>query len=230
MKNDKGVYFKLGIVILSILVLLSFWLTLRVASEPASIVIAPAVSREGEPIIVTFKLNNPLSEPLTTDYQFFANGEFITEGTSTIAPSGSETHKYAYENLLQIGQQVNFLVRTSSNLGEYEKVASSPPYPPQIWSSFVSIASLSTTVMSSMSTMVYYQSVFGSDSGLNIGFICSAVLIILLIFMELNQTLVGSKNTTTLGRLKLRFGPVTWILFIIFLGVFYTRVVFLLVI
>ena len=151
------------------------------------------------------------------------------EGAATRAPTSSKTYQYAYANPLRMGEQLNFIVRTQSELGDYEKVVSSQPYPPQVWSSFVSFASFSTSVMSSMSTMTYYRSTFGSDMGLNVGIITSIVLIALLIFLELTQPLLRQKRVAVLGKLRLRFSTVTWILFIIFMGIVYTRVVMILV-
>jgi len=198
-----------------------------------SMVVTPAVPREGEPVLATFKLNNPLSQPLTTDYQFFANGELIADGTSTIAPGSYETQQYAYRNPLQMGDQIHFLVRTESKLGNHEKAVSTPAYPPQIWSSFVSFASFSTSVMSSMSTMTYFMLTFQSTTvlgtvggiGINAGAIFATVLIGLLAFLEITRPMVLDKSIAVVGRLKLRFGTVTWILLIIFLGIIYTRVV-----
>jgi len=178
--------------------------------------------------MATFKLNNPSSDALLTEYRFYTNGELIKEGTTVLAPDSAETYKYVYENPLDLGERLNFLVKTKSALGNYEKVVSSPPYPPQVWSSFVSFASFSTSVMSSMSTMTYYQSTFGDDMGLNVGIIASIVLIFLLIFLELSQTAVSGRTIAVLGRLRVRFNTVTWILFIIFVGIVYTRVVMIL--
>ena len=225
MEANKGIYFKLAIVVFSILLLGSFWLTMRAASEPVSMVVIPEVAREGEPILVTFKLNNPSSEPLLTQYQLFADGKLIMKGTSTLTPLSSETNQYAYKNPLEMGQQVNFLVRASSPLGDYERVISNPPYPPQIWSSFVSLASISTTVMSSITTIVYYNDAFGKDFGFNVGILCSAVLILLLIFLEMTGATSIKTSFAILGRLQLRLSFVTWILLIIFMGIVYTKIV-----
>ncbi len=82
--------------------------------------------------------------------------------------------------------------------------------------------------MSSMSTMTYYQSTFGSDMGLNVGIITAIVLIALLIFLELTQPVVEGKTIAVLGRMRIRFSTVTWILFIIFMGIVYTKVVMIL--
>ena len=122
------------------------------------------------------------------------------------------------------------MVKTTSPLGSCEKIVSLPSYPPQVWSSFASFASFSTSVMSSMSTMTYYQSTFGSDMGLNVGIIAAIVLIALLIFLELTQSVVEGKTIAVLGRMRIRFSTVTWILLIIFMGIVYTKVVMILAI
>lgn len=225
MQNEnRSTHLKIIILWLVILLLSSFLLTVKETSDPVSIVVVPLAPKQGEPIIATFKLNNASSQPLFTSYQFYVNGELIKEGNATIAPHSDKVYQYAYSNPLQIGQQLNFLVKTKSEKGSYEHFLSTPPYPPQIWSSFVSFASFSTSVMSSMSTMTYYQSTFGADITLNVGFIFSAVLIILLIFLELTQAIIPGK-AVSLGRLRVRFSTVTWILLIIFVGITYTKAI-----
>jgi hypothetical protein len=228
MDNRKGMRLKIIIIWMAIMLMASFWLTARGASDPVSMSVIPEVPREGEPILVTFKLNNPSGEPLDTTYQFYANGELLKEGNATIAPKSSKTYQYAYKNPLNLGEQLNFLVKTQSEPGNYVKTFSSPPYPPQVWSSFVSFASFSTSVMSSISTMTYYQSTFGEDLGLNVGIMAAIALIILLIFLELTQPKHESKILAVVGRLRFRFSTVTWILFIIFIGIVYTRVALIL--
>ncbi len=226
--KDRGTRLRVVIIWMAILLLGSFWLTARGTSDPVSLVVIPQVPREGEPIITTFKLNNPYSDALVTGYQFYANGELLMEGTTSIAPGSDKTYKYAYQNPVPLGERLNFVVRTQSELGDYEKYLSSPPYPPQVWSSFVSFASFSTSVMSSISSMTYYQGTFGGDVAFNVGLLSTIVLIVLLVFLELSQPLLRNKTTTILKRLRLRFNTVTWILFIIFVGIVYTQVVLIL--
>jgi hypothetical protein len=226
--KNRGVMFRLAMLWLAILLLVSFWLTVRDTSKLVTMVVIPQTPREGEPVLVTFKLNNPSSHALLTEYQFYTNGKLVKEGTTTIASNSVKVYNYAYENRLRMGEQLHFVVKTYSELGEYEKVVSMPPYPPQVWSSFVSFASLSTSVMSSMSTMTYYQSTFGSDMGLNVGVITSIVLIALLIFLELGQAVVEGRIVARSVRLRVRFSTVTWILFIIFMGIVYTEVIMVL--
>lgn len=226
--KDRGIVFKLAIVCLTILLMGSFWLTVRGSSDPVSLTVIPEAPKQGEPVLVTFKLNNPSAQALVADYQFYADGELFMAGAATIAPTSSKTYQYAYANPLRMGEQLHFVVRTQSELGNHEKVVSSPPYPPQVWSSFVSFASFSTSVMSSMSNTTYYRSTFGTDMGLNVGIVASLVLIALLIFLELTQPLLRQKTVAVLGKLRLRLSTVTWILFIIFMGIVYTRVVMIL--
>jgi hypothetical protein len=227
-QSKRGIVFKLAIVCLAILVMASFWLTVGATSELVSLVVIPETPRQGEPILATFKLNNPSSQALVTAYQFYADGKLLKTGTATIAPASSKTYQYAYENPLRMGEQLNFVLRTQSQIGNCERTVSSPPYPPQVWSSFVSFASFSTSVMSSMSTMTYYQSTFGSDMGINIGIIATMVIIALLVFLELTQPLIRQRTVAVLGRLRLRFSTLTWILFIVFMGIVYTKIVMIL--
>ena len=150
------------------------------------------------------------------------------EGATTIASGSSKTYKYIYKNPIPLGERLNFVVRMKSEQGDYEKSLSSPPYPPQIWSSFVSFASFSTMVMNSMATSTYYQNSFGEDMRLNVGLINTSIIMDLLIFLELGQALLREQTTTILGRLRLRFNTITWILFIIFMGIVYTKVMMIL--
>ena len=226
--EDRGIRLKVVFVWLAILLLGSFWLTVRGASDPMSLVVIPQVPREGEPIIATFKLKNQSVDALAMGYQFYANGELLMEGTTAIAPSSGKTYKYAYENSVTLGERINFVVRSKSEDGIYEKFLSSPPYPPQVWSSFVSFASFSTSVMSFMSSMTYYESTFGGGIEFNVGIFITIVLIGLLIFLELTRPQLQEKTIAILGRLRLRFPTLTWISFIIFMGLVYTRIVMIL--
>ena len=225
MDEQRGIKLKILIIWMAILLMSSFWLTALTDSESVSLSAVPEVPREGELVITTFKLNNPTSRPISTFYQFYANGELLNEGLATIPPGSSKLYQYVYKNPLELGQQINFMVKTQSEQGNYEKLVSLPPYPPQIWSSFVSFASFSTSVMSSMSTMTYYQSSFDGDIGFNFGLVAAIVLLSLLIFLELTRSSIRQKTLATLGRLRIKFSTVTWILFIIFMGMFYTKVV-----
>ena len=176
-----------------------------------------------------FTLNNPTVSLLTTEYKFFANGKLLNEGSTTVVPGFSKSYKYAYKDELPLGQQINFVVETHSSRGDYTQSISTPSYPPQIWSSFISFASFSTTIMGFMSTMTYYNGSFGlSNIGLNVGLLFSFILALLLIFLELSHPVISNKNVMALGNLRLRFSTITWILLIIFIGIIYARVAMIL--
>lgn len=220
---------KIMIVWLAILLMGCFYLTTMVGSKLVDMTVVPEIPREDEPIITTFKLNNPASVPITTSYSFYGNGELLLKGTSTLAPHSSKTVQYVYKNPLELGEQVNFVVRAESQGRTCEKIVSLPLYPPQIMSSFVSFASFSTSVMGFMASSTYYDSSFVSpDEGLNVGLVISIVLIILLIFLELGEPLLTEGTHFVLGKLRIRFSTMTAILFIIFMGIVYTKIVMVL--
>lgn len=52
----------------------------------------------------------------------------------------------------------------------------------------------------------------------------TVVLVTLLVFLEMSQPILRARTINVLGRLQIRFSVVTWILFIIFMGIFYTSI------
>jgi hypothetical protein len=226
--KQKGLKLKMLVIWLAILLVGSFWLTVHAGTAAVTLTVMPEVPRENEPIVATFKIDNPSSGAESTSYKFYVNGELLKEGTTTISPGFSKIYNYVYENPLELGEQVNFMVEGASGSESFDKAVSLPSYPPQVWSSFVSFASFSTSVMSSMSSMTYYQSSFGADLGLNVGVVAVLVLISLLIFLELSPNLTIKGGVAVLGRLKSKFSTLTWILLVIFIGMVFTRVAMIL--
>lgn len=223
-KQRGSGYFKLAALWLGILLMGSFWLSVRGSSEPVILTVLPQSPRTGEPIVATVKMNNQTSNSLITGYQLYINGKLMQAGDTTLAAYSSKVYQYVYENDLPMGEQLNFVVRTQSEQGSFEKVLSTPAYPPQIWSSFVSFASFSTSILTYLSTMSFYQANFTTDTGFNVGIIASAVLIGVLILLELPLVTVRGKSITIAGRLKIRFTAMAWTLLIIFMGMVYTKI------
>jgi hypothetical protein len=225
-RTNQGLIIKTAIVWLCILLLLGFLVAARSTNDAVTLSVIPEAPKTGEPVVATFNLTNPTDEPVTTSYQFYANGQLLQSGINTIAPQSSSRYQYAYKNSLEIGEQVNFAVKTSGDNGSIDKIVSLPAYPPQLMSSFVSFAAFSTSVMSSMISMEYFDDTFGTASGLNTGLIIAIVLIALLLFLELTQAVIaGRKTTTFLSSYRISFANVSTILFIIFVGMVFTRVV-----
>jgi hypothetical protein len=224
--KNRGTYYKLAIIWLVIILVGSFWLSVKSTSDPVVLTVMPEAPKQGEPIIATFQLNNPAAEAQMMSYRFYADGKLLKEGSTVIAPRSGETYQYSYTNPLPVGEQLNFMISAQSPAGSYEKTISTPPYAPQVWTSFISFASFSTSVMTSMANIAYYQSNFG-DIGINVGIITSVILIFLLIFLELSAPRIQG-GALALGRLRIRFTTLTWILLIIFVGMVYTRVAMIL--
>ena len=223
--QQKGLILKIAITWLCTFLLLGFLIAIRSATSPITMSIVPEVPKTGEPIVATFNISNPSDEPSATSYQLYVNGRLVESGNTTIAPLSSSKYQYAYENTLERGEQVSFVLKTSSDSGSFDKIVSLPPYPPQLMSSFVSFAAFSTSVMSAMVSMEYFSDTFGTTSGLNTGIIICVILIALLIFLELTQAIATGKRIAILGSYRASFRNMSTILFVIFVGMVFTKVV-----
>ncbi len=224
----QGIILKIAIAWLCVFLLLGFLIASKAAASSITMSVIPEVPKTGEPIVATFSINNPSDEPSNTSYQLYVNGRLVEGGATTIAPHTGTKYQYAYQNSLERGEQVNFVLKTSSDNGDTEKIVSLPAYPSQLMSSFVSFAAFSTSVMSSMLSMEYFNDTFGTTSGINTGIIVSIILIALLIFLELTQAVVMGRKTAILGSYRAGFGTMSTILFIIFVGMVFTKVVMIL--
>ena len=225
----KGLILKIAISWLSIALLASFLITMKSNANPITLSIIPEVPKTKEPVVATFSISNLTDKPATTSYHLYVNGKLVESGSMLVAQQGSSKHQYAYTNYLERGEQVNFILKAHSDTGNFIKVVSLPAYPPQLMSSFVSFAAFSTSVMSAMISMEYFNNTFGTtSSGLNTGIIIAIILSVLLIFLELSQAATADKGITILGHYRISLGNMAAILFIIFLGMVFTRMVMIL--
>ncbi|MCZ7381918.1 MAG: hypothetical protein O8C64_10195 [Candidatus Methanoperedens sp.] len=218
------------IALIGLLFFAGFSLSLSDKLEPVSITVLPEVPREDIPFLISFDLNNPSLQANNMSYEFYANGRLLMQGTTLLFPLSSRKYSYVYPETPKPGERITFLVKSNSEQGNYEKVLSMPAYPPQVWSSFVSFASFSTSLMGSsmgstmgINTELYYSKTFTESGGLNVGLIFSIVLILLLIYLELTEPLI-EKGFSIIGMLRLRFGRLSAVLFIIFIGIVLTKV------
>lgn len=223
--QQKGLIFRIAIVWLSIFMLLGFLIATRSTTNAITMSILPGAPKEGEPVVATFNINNPSEAPSMTSYQLYINGRLVESGSALVTSQASSKHQYAYTNSLKRGEQVNFVLKTSSDSGSFDKIVSLPAYPSQLMSSFVSFAAFSTSVMSSMISMEYFTNVFGTASGINTGIIICIILIALLIFLELTQAITNGKQITILSSYRVGFRNMSIILFIVFVGMVFTRVI-----
>jgi hypothetical protein len=210
-----------------ILVLASFAASLQARDDTVGIQVAPEVLRQGEPVIVTFFINNPSDKVAETDYTLYANGYALMSGKTELSAGAGRQFQYKYSNPLALGEQITFSAITQSGDEVNQNSVSIPSVPPQVWSSFVSFASFSTTGMKSSSTissLEYYDNSFEKNTGLNAGLIFSIVLIILLIYMELSEPLIANKEMRVIGNLRVRASRVSSVLFIIFVCMVFTQI------
>ncbi|MDP2719600.1 MAG: hypothetical protein Q8P44_07210 [Dehalococcoidia bacterium] len=240
--ENHRLFARLLIVWMVILSLAIFAHAQNSSQQPLSLSVLPEVPREGEPMLISFTLNNPGSGAEEAAYTLFINGEKVKIGRTLLSPFSSKNYSYIYINDQKLGGQARFYVTSSTSRGSYDQNVSLPAYPPQVWSSFVSFASFSTSVMgmgsmgsmgssmsSSISTMVYYNDNFTSNAGVQVGLIFALVLVLLLVFKEVSAPVCYNKYRFSLiVPLRLRFRTVTMILLIIFLGMVFSRVVMLL--
>lgn len=230
--KQSGLLYKTLLLWFFIIVLVSFAVSLQTKFDAVGIQVTPEVLREGEPVIVTFYINNPSEKETGSDYTLYANGKVLMSGRTELSPGTGRQFQYVYSNPLKLGEQVTFSARTQSGDEVNQNSVSIPSVPPQIWSSFVSFASFSTSIMSSssaissmsMSSMAYYDDSFGTNRALNAGLIFSIVLIILLIYMELSEPLLAQKEMRIIGNLRIRFSRLSSVLFIIFVGMVFTQI------
>lgn len=215
---------KIMIVLFAVLLMASLLVGLHDATAPVSVSVFPQVPVQGEPVLVTFNLKNPSIHASSADYQLYVNGKMVMEGATELSPLATKKYQYTYENPLEMGEQVTFVVRSTLDGTVYEEYISLPAYPPQVWSSFVSFATFSTSVMSYMTTMAYYDQSFGDGAALNVGVIFSVVLIGLLIYLELTEPRLSEKSFKVLGNMRIRFSRLSGILFIIFVGMVFTQI------
>ncbi len=221
-----GLLFKIGVTWLFIFALFAFLISSRDSQAPVRLSVMPQTPRTGQPVVATFVLANPTGAPATTAYELYVNGVLAESGSATLVAGEKAEYQYAGANMLARGEQLNFVLKTTSNGGSTVNKVSLPAWSPQLMSSFVSFAAFSTSVMSSMISMQYFDTIFNTGSGLNSGLIIAAILIALLVFMEFGQVM-ASRNTV-IKSYQASFATVSSLLFIIFVGMVLTRVMLIL--
>jgi len=200
--------------------------TLAQPQHGVSLALFPEVPRQGAPVLAVVSFENREAAAKRVAYRLFLNGELLDHGSISLAPGTSATSSYTFKNRLPDGEPVCLAVSGSSGGRAFTGSVSNPVYPPRVWSSFMSFAAFSTTVMTFMTSAGNYEASFAGNQGLNTGLLCSVVLILSLIFLELSEPVQAGRGKIML--LRTRIGALTWILLVIFLGMVFTRVAMIL--
>jgi hypothetical protein len=213
---------------LSIFLLSSYIITIYTAPGICMLDVLPKAPRKDEPILAFYKLMNPTSVEKRIFYTFHINGKGLKKGSTLLPPYSSKTYQYVYSNPLKMGENINFAIETTMDGKTYTRQVSIPPYPPQIMSSFVSFASFSSSMMESMASSTYYFSVFQEErGGWDPGLAISITLIAILIYIEFTDP-SHSKTPGFLKNVREKYTNLAWVLFIIFIGLVYTRIALIL--
>ncbi len=216
------------IIWLAILCLAGFAYAFHSTSDPVNLTVIPEVPRPGEPVLIKYEFNNtgPRSVPVT--YDLFIDDQKAKSGTAVLDPFSTKQYSYVYLSNLELGNQSHFALRASLPDGSYERSVSLPAYPPHVWSSFVSMAALTSSEMGNLSSMDYYRETLFNDRRTQVGIVMGLVLLALLVFREVNRPPEYGNTVNTLVSLRFAFATLTIILLIIFASMVFTRVAMIL--
>jgi len=188
----------------------------------------PVFPVEGDPLFIKVNLRNPKPYSCRFKVAVYSDGVKITDSMIVIPGNGMEELEFVTpaKDLLGTSQRIYVEAYNMDSNDKYEASIMIPPYPPEIFSSFVSFASFSSTVMSYLTTFAYYQETMISK-GINVGLVISFALIGLLIFQELSDPAYGIVDRRIL-ELRERYGKQVAILLIVFFGMVLTKIILIL--
>ena len=189
----------------------------------------PAFPIHGEPVVAIITLRDVHPEPHRFELSVYTDGVKTMDSVIEVSQGSPKEYKI----VANVGDLIGTSWRIYANASDldagvrYERSAMIPPYPPEIFSSFVSFASFSSTMMGYMTTLTYYmQTVTPADSSSNIGLAIALSLIALLVFIELSDPAYGGVGDKLL-ELRRRYGGEAAALFVIFALIVFTKVVFI---
>ena len=207
------------------------WGFYEASCEVVSLTYYPFVSKADQPMTVIFTIKNPSPVEERYGYELFIDGSLKMAGTTLMPPQEIKQYTYILQspNIL-LGESVRAYGRVNGldGGGVYEARVMAPPYPQEIWSSFASFATFSSSLMGYMSSLSYYMTTMGYTmtmvGPLNVGLSLSVTLIGLLIFLELSDPAYGKVGKIILS-LRRRYGWLTISLLVVFTAMIFTRVV-----
>ena len=204
---------------------LIFWSSSTPDHSTARFTVLPQVPRSGQPLLLTLELSGAKYEGQPFEFELYANGVLVQAGQGSLGPGDFRRYTLSYPYVPGRGQRATFYAKVTTSDSEFSKVVAMPPYPPQVWSSFVSFASFSTSMMGSISTSVAYGANFSPKVGLNVGLAIVLVLLALCLFQELTHPLKEKGQKSIFLEMHIRFQELLIALLIVFIGVAYTFLV-----
>jgi len=191
----------------------------------------PAFPRYGDPVQVNIRLSNPDPEPRLLNVRVYVNGLIVAEWLAHIDGGSIKEYRIVEPSILGVGESIRVYVEALYvNDGTvYSRSAMIPPFPPEVFTSFISFSSFSSTLMGYMTTLSYYTTTVASitpSQGVNAGLVLSLTLIGLLIFMELTDPAYG-KIGERITHLRRNFTREAIILLIVFSAMVATKIIFI---
>lgn len=192
----------------------------------------PAFPRCDEPVQVTVRISNPDPEPKLLAVKVYVNGLAAAEWLAHVDSGSAREYRIVEISRLGVGGSIRVHVEALDVRSGvvYSRSAMIPPFPPETFSSFISFASFSSTLMGYMTTLSYYTTtvaVVTPTEGVNAGLVLSLTLIGLLVFMELTDPAYG-RIGERLTYLRRSFAREAIVLLIVFLAMVATKIVFIL--
>ncbi|MEM2251525.1 MAG: hypothetical protein QXE73_00045 [Candidatus Bathyarchaeia archaeon] len=222
----KPYLYKIVVVWALVLSLLVFHQTFH--GSIISISYFPAFPRSGEPFQVTIKLINPDQEAKIFALKIYMNGLAIADWFTRVEGSSIKEYSIADLGSFNVGESIRIHVDVNDiKSGKlYSCSQMIPPFPPEAFTSFISFASFSSTLMGYITTLSYYTTTITPSEGINAGLILSLTLISLLIFIELTDPAYG-RIGDRIKHLRRNFTREAIILLSIFLAMVATKIVFI---
>ena len=191
----------------------------------------PVFPRCGEPVQITVRLINPGPEPRLLDVRVYVDGLIVAEWLANIDGGSAKEYRVVGPSRFGVGGSVRVYVEASDveSGAVYSRSAMVPPFPPEVFTSFISFASFSSTLMGYMTTLSYYTTTVAAVTpaeGVNVGLVLSLTLIGLLVFMELTDPAYG-KMGERITHLRRNFTREALILLIVFLAMVATKIIFI---
>lgn len=188
----------------------------------------PAFPHNGEPIQVSIRVSNREPEPKVFALKVYVDGSLVADWLADVDAGAIREYHIVKLSSFHIGDSVRvYIDAIDVESGKvYYCSAMVPPFPPETFSSFISFASFSTTLMGYMTTLSYYTTTVTPSDGVNAGLVISLTLIGLLVFVELTDPTYG-KIGERIRYLRRNFTREAIILLIIFLAMVTTKIIFI---
>jgi len=203
--------------------------TVLAGRETLQLTCLPMVPREGLPTLLHLALRNLSRSEEDYAFRIYVNGEVVVEGKMFIPARSSRDIRYIAPADIPVGQSLKIYAQAQTVGGSvrYEKHLEIPPCPPEIWSSFSSFASFSTSLLGYVTSFSYYMS-FAAQANtlgnLNAGAIVTVALLGVLVFLQVSDPSWRSLGIRTLS-LRTRYGWLAVVLLAIFACMVFTRVI-----